>query len=119
MEGVDIPVPDSTASSAVAPVMKTKSDVLIIASTSAKDNPAGKLRPTWMNDGTFLVFRKLKQDVEAFRNLTDTFATYGWSSKEQMGAKLMGRWQSGKCWSRSLGDQCRAIVDHETKQVLQ
>jgi deferrochelatase/peroxidase EfeB len=54
-------------------------------------------RPEWMLDGSFLVFRKYEQDVGAFRKLTGKFNSVGCTSAEQFGARLMGRWQSGRC----------------------
>ncbi|KAK1750992.1 Dyp-type peroxidase [Echria macrotheca] len=49
----------------------------------------------WMYGGSFLVFRKLEQDVAAFNHIKEDFKTYGCASPAHMGAKLMGRWPSG------------------------
>ena len=49
-----------------------------------------------MVDDSFLVFRKLEQDVKGFINLTQNFASVGCDNADQFGAKLMGRWKSGK-----------------------
>jgi len=54
-------------------------------------------RPDWMHDGSFLVFRKLEQNVKAFEELTGEYKKYGCENEAQLGAKLMGRWQSGRC----------------------
>ena len=45
-----------------------------------------------MVEGSFLVFRKLEEDVQAFRDLIDTFAYGNCVNAEHFGAKLMGRW---------------------------
>ena len=54
------------------------------------------IRPKWTTHGSFMVFRKLQQDVKAFREDVATDATKrGWST-QKMAAKLMGRWQNGE-----------------------
>ena len=64
-------------------------------------------RPDWMADGSFLVFRKLEQDVAGFNTLvgrdpktgqdltTVNFTALGCKNSDHLGAKLMGRWKSG------------------------
>jgi hypothetical protein len=79
------------------PNMNTRPEIIIISEKSDVRIP----RPSWMKDGSFLVFRKLEQNVEAFENLTDQWDKTFWKkagciSKEHMAAKLMGRWKSGK-----------------------
>lgn len=52
-------------------------------------------RPAWMLDGSFLVFRKLKQNVQDWNKfLVDSSNTLGTFS-DQLGARLIGRWKSG------------------------
>ena len=60
-------------------------------------NADAKKRPGWMIDGSFLAFRKLEQDVRGWIDLVEKFADAGCGSADQCGAKLMGRWKSGKC----------------------
>ncbi len=51
--------------------------------------------PAWTKNGSYLVFRKLRQDVAAFKtNVNSTAATLG-ISPEVYGAKLVGRYASG------------------------
>ncbi len=51
-------------------------------------------RPSWAVDGSFLCFRKLKQNVPEFRSfLKET----GDGNPELLGARLVGRWESGMC----------------------
>ena len=59
-------------------------------------------RPAWTRNGSFLVFRRLRQDVAAFRRfLTQAAADLsrkpGWEgvTDQQLGALLVGRWPSG------------------------
>ena len=55
-----------------------------------------KRRPEWMVDGSFLAFRQLEQDVQGWITLLGQFESAGCKSPEHLGAKLMGRWQSGR-----------------------
>ncbi|WP_460807547.1 Dyp-type peroxidase [Nocardioides salsibiostraticola] len=51
--------------------------------------------PMWTADGSYLVFRRLHQDVEGFRSfISETARTQGLSD-EQLGAKIVGRYPSG------------------------
>jgi Dyp-type peroxidase family len=57
--------------------------------------PVSASGPTWTKDGSYLVFRRLRQDVAAFeKNVHDLAKTLGWSS-DLTGAKLVGRYKSG------------------------
>ena len=53
-------------------------------------------RPPWMVNGSFLAFRKLEQDVPAWMALVNKYQDAGCKSPDHLGAKLMGRWPSGK-----------------------
>nr|OQO26976.1 hypothetical protein B0A51_04993 [Rachicladosporium sp. CCFEE 5018] len=52
-------------------------------------------QPDWMTDGSFMCFRKLKQDVPGWNKfLVDASNKLGtWS--DQLGARFVGRWKSG------------------------
>ncbi|KXS94273.1 hypothetical protein AC579_7278 [Pseudocercospora musae] len=56
---------------------------------------SASLRPAWMVDGSFLCFRKLKQNVQAWQKfLQDSSNTLG-TWPDLLGARLIGRWKSG------------------------
>ena len=51
--------------------------------------------PEWVRDGSYLVFRRLHQDVAGFRRTMAREAAKVGLTPEQLGAKLVGRWPSG------------------------
>ena len=51
--------------------------------------------PAWTHDGSFLVFRRLEQDVPAFHKQLGALAAANNRSVGVMGAKLVGRYKSG------------------------
>jgi len=51
--------------------------------------------PPWTHNGTFPVYRRLRQDVPAFLAAMETKATEVGLNADQLAAKLVGRWPSG------------------------
>ncbi|MEA2501850.1 MAG: hypothetical protein QOD01_1961, partial [Actinomycetota bacterium] len=51
--------------------------------------------PAWANDGSYLVFRRLHQDVKGFRDFVDSQAAIEGITPSVMGAKIVGRYTSG------------------------
>lgn len=51
--------------------------------------------PDWTRDGSFVVYRRLQQDVGAFNAFVAAKAAELGTQPERLGAKLMGRWPSG------------------------
>ena len=49
-----------------------------------------------MKDGSFMCFRKLKQNVQEWDKMTKDVADAVGSNSEKVGARLIGRWKSGK-----------------------
>jgi Dyp-type peroxidase family len=56
--------------------------------------PAAPL-PDWGQNGSFLVYRRLRQDVGAFNEFVAQQAQQIGMDPEQLAAKLVGRWRSG------------------------
>jgi Dyp-type peroxidase family len=52
-------------------------------------------QPKWTRNGSYLVFRRLRQDVKGFRDFLATEAARRESSVDLIGAKLVGRYRSG------------------------
>ena len=59
------------------------------------DNPNGRAVPSWMFDGSFLVVRRLHQDVPGWWAQSESAGSTLGLPSEEFGAKLVGRWRSG------------------------
>src|SRR5206468_3940456 len=63
--------------------------------------PVADAVPQWTRNGSYLVFRRYRQDVEAFQNFVRSTAAdlvnrgFSGFTPERLGAKLIGRWASG------------------------
>jgi Dyp-type peroxidase family len=82
----------------------------------------GKVGPDWAKDGSFLVFRRLRQDVGGFhRFLRDTAQALdvpdaaSASGARLVGAKLVGRWPSGTPVERQPNDEDPILGDDDCK----
>jgi Dyp-type peroxidase family len=60
--------------------------------------------PAWAADGSYLVFRRLRQDVQAFASYVNTTAATEGIAPALLGAKLVGRYKSG-CPLEHTGDE--------------
>lgn len=68
-----------------------------------RPGPRAEAGPAWARNGSFLVVRRLRQDVEAFHSflaatageLAQQYPALADLTPEQLAAKLMGRWFSG------------------------
>jgi len=57
--------------------------------------PVATSGPAWTADGSYLVFRRLRQDVPGFHQFVADAAVAQGVSEDQMGAKFVGRYKSG------------------------
>ena len=76
--------------------------------------------PAWANDGSYLVFRRLRQDVAAFRAAMKKQAGklakkpgFGGTTALTLAAKLVGRWPSGAPISRSPQADNEALAKND------
>lgn len=57
--------------------------------------PPGPALPDWARNGSFAVYRRLRQDVAGFADFLAQHAADVGLNADQLGAKLVGRWPSG------------------------
>lgn len=74
----------------------------------ARPGPLAASGPPWTDNGSYLVFRRLRQDVPAFRRFVAQIAEDEGISEGLAGAKLIGRYASGAPLERSE-DQPRTL----------
>jgi Dyp-type peroxidase family len=79
----------------------------------ADPGPVAEAGPAWAKDGSFLVFRRLRQDVQAFREFVREAALELELSTDFVGAKLVGRWASGAPILRAPEADNRALADDD------
>jgi Dyp-type peroxidase family len=60
--------------------------------------------PDWAHNGSFLVFRRLRQDVHAFNDFVAQQSGQANTTPDQLSAKLVGRWKSGAPLERVPGE---------------
>ncbi|UAK24779.1 Dyp-type peroxidase [Sphingomonas nostoxanthinifaciens] len=70
----------------------------------------------WMQDGSYMVFRRLQQDVKAFRDYTRAEFSGLAPSPEAFAAKLIGRWKDGSPLAR---DPMRPNPAHDGDHPLE
>lgn len=82
--------------------------------------PAQPVLPRWAKNGSFLVFRRLRQDVVAFREFVRATAAelatkpgFSGMTPEILAAKMVGRWPSGAPVMRAVdGDNNELAKDN-------
>jgi Dyp-type peroxidase family len=68
--------------------------------------------PNWMDDGSFLVFRRLREDVPTFRSEMERLSGEVGLPPAQLAAKLVGRWPDGTALTRNpVGDDPDPMAD--------
>ena len=66
--------------------------------------------PTWAKNGSFLAFRRLRQDVALFRRTVAERARELQVDPEWLGSRIVGRWQSGAPVMRAPECDDRALA---------
>jgi Dyp-type peroxidase family len=77
------------------PGQDASKDVAERGPESMTDGAGRAVVPLWAEDGSFLVFRRLRQDVHAFHSFLHDHAAELGVTPEALGARLAGRWASG------------------------
>jgi Dyp-type peroxidase family len=82
----------------------------------------GRCAPEWAKDGSFLVFRRLRQDVGGFHSFLHQVAKAqaiqdppNASAARLVGSKLVGRWPSGAPVERVPGEENFALGNDDCK----
>lgn len=57
--------------------------------------------PAWMRDGSFLVWRRLSQDVPGWRRQLEQLSGTNPTTPESLGARFVGRWTNGASLDQS------------------
>jgi Dyp-type peroxidase family len=79
----------------------------------AGELPVGPIPHLLGRNGTFMVYRKLHQNVDAFRRYLETKGSEYPGGKEKLAAKFVGRWRDGTPLELSANVQDPSIVqDH-------
>ena len=60
--------------------------------------------PEWMHNASFIVYRRLRQDVASFKAAMEANAPNVALAPDQLGAKLVGRWPSGAPMEHAPGE---------------
>jgi Dyp-type peroxidase family len=66
--------------------------------------PPAQPLPAWAKNGSFLVFRRLRQNVQGFNDFVTQQAPALGLAPERLSAKLVGRWKSGAPLERVPGE---------------
>ena len=75
--------------------------------TSSQAEAGTRTEPAWARDGSYLVYRRLRQNVPAFERFLDhgaaalTAQGFGGIDRERFGAMCVGRWKDGTPLARS------------------
>ena len=72
--------------------------------------PIAEAHPSWAKDGSFLVFRRLRQDVSALHRFLHDKAQQFNIDPAFVGAKLVGRWPTGAPVLRAKCDDDAALA---------
>ena len=70
-------------------------ELLLGYADEAGEMPASPIPHLLADNGTFMVYRKLHQNVATFRDYLDQHATQYGGGKEKLAAKFIGRWRDG------------------------
>jgi Dyp-type peroxidase family len=91
-------------------------ELLLGYADEAGEVPPAPVPHLLANNGTFMVYRKLHQNVATFRKyLNDKAALYG--DKEKLASKFIGRWRDGTPVELSPGSANQSIVKDKTENV--
>jgi Dyp-type peroxidase family len=78
----------------------------------------GRAVPQWMFKGSFLVIRRIAQDVPGWWNQAEQLAPAAGIGAEALGAKLVGRWRDGTPLDLDPNNDPRSGADQSTSNAF-
>jgi Dyp-type peroxidase family len=92
-------------------------ELLLGYADEAGELPVAPVPHILANNGTFMVYRKLKENVDSFRRyLEDAGRRYA-GGKEKLASKFIGRWRDGTPVELSPGQPDRDLVKDDDRNV--
>jgi Dyp-type peroxidase family len=92
-------------------------ELLLGYADEAGELPVSPMPHLFASNGTFMVYRKLKQNVAAFRAYIDHEANFYGGGKEKLEAKFIGRWKDGTPLELSPDYPNQAIVKDDQQNT--
>jgi len=92
-------------------------ELLLGYADEAGELPVAPLPHLLANNGTFMVYRKLHQNVATFRKYLEEKGRLYPGGKEKLAAKFVGRWQDGTPLELSPDRQDQSIVADKNKNT--
>jgi Dyp-type peroxidase family len=88
-----------------------------VSGPNPEPGPVSESGPFWTSDGSYLVFRRLQQDVPKFNESIEALAHAQKISPALMGAKLVGRYKSGAPLEKTedVGDEFKVSSEDPVK----
>jgi Dyp-type peroxidase family len=92
-------------------------ELLLGYADEAGELPVAPLPHLLANNGTFMVYRKLHQNVATFRRYLDEKARLYPGGKEKLASKFVGRWRDGTPTETSPDREDQGIVEDKNHNV--
>jgi Dyp-type peroxidase family len=92
-------------------------ELLLGYADEAGELPVAPLPHIFANNGTFMVYRKLHQNLAAFRTYLDEHAVRYGGGKDKLAAKFIGRWPDGTPLELSPDGRDQSIVQDPNRST--
>jgi Dyp-type peroxidase family len=92
-------------------------ELLLGYADEAGELPVAPVPHLLANNGTFMVYRKLHQNVKTFRDYLEATAKQYPGGKEKLASKFIGRWRDGTPIELSPDTQDSALVSDKQRNV--
>jgi Dyp-type peroxidase family len=92
-------------------------ELLLGYADEAGELPVAPVPHLLASNGTFMVYRKLHQNVATFRSYLDAQAKHYGGGREKLAAKFIGRWRDGTPLELSPDDMDQSIVQDPNRST--